>query len=66
MKIKLIRKLQEDRRNLVWFWEGYIKEKCDIKYPTFMNQLSGIGTLREDVEKVILEFIDPGTTTEAK
>ena len=56
MKDKLVKKLKQDDRNLTWFWKKYITlEK--MTYPTFFTQLSGNARIRDDIKKIVEDFI---------
>ena len=55
MKEKLLKAI--DGRTMDSFFKKYIEKECDIKYPTFMNQLDGRSTMRGDVKRVIQDYI---------
>lgn len=56
MKQKLEKKLEQDERNLTWFWKKYIKGV--LSYPAFYNQLNGTSPLRDDIKRIITGFLN--------
>jgi hypothetical protein len=58
LKILIKQKLLKTESNLTKFWKADIKEQCKISYFHFCNMLSGRAQIREDVEKIVLNFLN--------
>ena len=55
MKDKIKDALKENGQSLMWFWKENLKTIISYKY--FIMQINGHATLREDIEKIITDFM---------
>ena len=59
MKKRLLEKLSRPDidRKFKWFWKNHIKTKLDITYVYFMIMLDDPDRLRDDVKKLVNEYL---------
>lgn len=58
LKILVRQKLIKEESNLTKFWKARLKDECKISYFHFCNMLNERTPFREDVEKILLEFVN--------
>ncbi len=61
MKQKLIDRLNEDDRKISWFWRKYIKKQAGITYAYLNAMLNDPERMRDDVAKIINQFLTETT-----
>lgn len=51
------KKLRSEKSNLTKFWKERFKEQTGVSYFHLINMLAGRATMREDIEKIITDFL---------
>lgn len=56
LKKQLKDKLEQDDRNLTWFWKKYLGID-EISYQGFIQQISGTVRIRPEIKKTIEDYL---------
>ena len=60
-KEKLTTKLNEDDRKISWFWRKYVRTQTKITYAYLNAMLNDPERMRNDVAKIINQFLTEAT-----